>query len=131
RVARYEEIARLYADGFDVSTFGSIDLLGARLFRRPLTGEEHERFSAAYASWQSALDDDAAMRLTLQAMLISPQFLYRVNETPAARLAFFLWESVPDPAQPTVVEAMLGDPRAKRLWWSFHRQWLGLDRIAR
>jgi hypothetical protein len=62
----------------------------------------------------------------------------------ASRLSFFLWQSVPDDA---LLQAagqgrlqsedqvrsqavrMLGDDRAKRLLWSFHRQWLGLDRI--
>lgn len=62
----------------------------------------------------------------------------------ASRLSFFLWESVPDDA---LLEAaanlalqteeqiraqaqrMLGDARARRVFWNFHRQWLGLDRI--
>ncbi len=62
----------------------------------------------------------------------------------ASRLSFFLWASVPDEELLAAaggdqlhtteqVEAqakrMLSDPRAARVLWDFHRQWLGLDRI--
>jgi hypothetical protein len=62
----------------------------------------------------------------------------------ATRLSFFLWESVPDDAllqaaadselstdaQLTAqTRRMLADDRAKRVFWDFHRQWLGLDQI--
>jgi hypothetical protein len=62
----------------------------------------------------------------------------------ASRLSFFLWESVPDDdllaaasrdelktADQVRAQAdrMLHDDRARRVLWSFHRQWLGLDRI--
>jgi len=62
----------------------------------------------------------------------------------ASRLSFFLWQSVPDDALLEAasrdelrteaqlreqVRRMLEDPRARRLYWSFHRQWLGLERI--
>ncbi len=63
----------------------------------------------------------------------------------ASRLSFFLWESVPDDELLRAASAgelqteasvrqqatrMLADPRARRLAWDFHRQWLALDRIA-
>jgi hypothetical protein len=62
----------------------------------------------------------------------------------ATRLSFFLWQSIPDDALlqaasqgtlqtddglQTQVARMLGDPRARRVLWSFHRQWMGLDTI--
>ena len=62
----------------------------------------------------------------------------------ATRLSFLLWQSVPDDALLDAaqqgalatpdqlraqVDRMLDDPRARRALWSFHRQWLGLDRI--
>jgi len=62
----------------------------------------------------------------------------------ATRLSFFLWESVPDDALLEAAGAnqlatedqlraqatrMLGDERARRVFWDFHRQWLYLDRI--
>jgi hypothetical protein len=62
----------------------------------------------------------------------------------ASRLSFLLWESVPDDqlllaasrnelateAQVrTQVTRMLADDRARRVFWDFPREWLGLDRI--
>ena len=62
----------------------------------------------------------------------------------ASRLSFFLWESVPDDRLLQAAardelqsveqiraeaERMLHDDRARRVLWSFHRQWLGLDRV--
>lgn len=62
----------------------------------------------------------------------------------ASRMSFFLWESVPDDELLRAAGAgelqteddirlqatrMLADPRALRLAWDFHRQWLALDRI--
>jgi hypothetical protein len=62
----------------------------------------------------------------------------------ASRLSFLLWESVPDDALLDAAARdelntdaqlraqatrMLRDPRALRVFWDFHRQWLALDRI--
>jgi hypothetical protein len=62
----------------------------------------------------------------------------------ASRLSFFLWESVPDDALLGVasrdelrtdehlraqVARMLADDRSKRAFWTFTREWLGLDAI--
>jgi hypothetical protein len=62
----------------------------------------------------------------------------------ASRLSFFLWESAPDDELLGAAsrdelstdeqlrgqaERMLGDDRAKRAFWTFAREWLGLDRI--
>jgi hypothetical protein len=131
---------------------------GRRIFRRPLAPDELVRFQTKFAAWQSAVDFDAAAELTLSAMLQSPQFLYRPEPTTSAdgdlepvdayalatRLSFFLWASTPDDALLDAAEAgalatedgvrtqaerMLSDDRARRAAWSFHRQWLGLDRI--
>jgi hypothetical protein len=182
RIARYQTIADLYAQAATVDTsavralVGCSDwslpnqaaacaarmmtLVGARIFRRPLDQEEQARFTARFTAWAAAIDFEGAVRLTLSAMLQSPQFLYRLEPAPAttapgaivpvepyamaSRLSFFLWESIPDDALlgaaardklRTVeqisgqAERMLGDGRARRLFWDFHRQWLGLDRI--
>lgn len=182
RIARYEAIATIYAEGATVDTPAVralvgcddwttpdlanacatklVDGMGGRLFRRPLDAAEHDRFLANFRTWQAAVDFEGAVRLTLSAMLQSPQFLYRVEPRPAdqppgsvvavepyamaSRLSFFLWESVPDQALLDAAsrnelateeqlraqaDRMLQDDRARRLLWSFHRQWLGLDRI--
>jgi len=191
RIARFEAIANIYAEGAtrDAAAIQAlvgcdswatpsqatacasqlIARTGRRLFRRPLTVDEQDRFALRFASWTTAIDFEAAVQLTLAAMLQSPQFLYRpepgrpapapaatapADEVPAlaslepyamaSRLAFFLWESVPDDAlldaaandalhteAQLVAQAtrMLDDPRARRMLWDFHRQWLGLDRV--
>ena len=136
RIARYEAIATLYAEGATADTAAVralvgcddwttpdlatscakrlVDGLGGRIFRRPLTVAEHDRFLASFRTWTAAVDFEGAVRLTLSAMLQSPQFLYRAEPRPAdqapgsviavepfamaSRLSFFLWESVPDQA---------------------------------
>ena len=182
RIARYETIAYAYAEAATVDdaavhtlsgcadwstpTLATscsaqfIDHTGRRIFRRPLDDGERERFTTKFTAWQSAVDFQGAVRLTLSAMLQSPQFLYRAEPIPrdqaagalvaldayemASRLSFFIWESAPDDALldaasrnalhteneiRTEAERMLQDDRARRVLWSFHRQWLGLDRI--
>ena len=181
-IARYEAIANLYAQAAtsdaasvsalvgcpDWSTPLAADLCavqfvmqtGARIFRRPLSADERTRYLLQFQSWESAVDFEGAVQLTVSAMLQSPQFLYRAEPLPpdaqvgtvipvepyamASRLSFFLWESGPDDALTQAasrdelrteaqiraqVERMLGDDRAKRMFWDFPRQWLGLDRI--
>ncbi len=134
---------------------------GRRVFRRPVTSDELTRFQLKFLAWQSAVDFRAAVQLTLSTMLQSPQFIYRPEPVVgddadaimpvepfalASRLSFFLWESTPDDvlldaAEAGVlitedqirnqVERMLDDDRARRSFWSFHRQWLGLDLVMR
>lgn len=181
RIARYETIASTYAAavtvdadavralvGCDYSSPGAAEACaetfvattGRRLFRRPLGDEERDRLLVRFKRWANALDFEAAVELTLSALLQAPQFLYRpelpseqsatgalVHVDPyalASRLSFFLWASVPDEAllaaaaadqlqtnRQIVAQAtrMLQDPRARRVLWDFHRQWLGLDRV--
>ncbi|HET7180191.1 MAG TPA: DUF1592 domain-containing protein [Chryseosolibacter sp.] len=100
---------------------------------------------------------DEAISETFKAILVSPNFLYRVEEEPeregvypasdfelATRLSYFLWSSMPDQElfnlaylgklQDTLVleaqvRRMLRDPKAKRLAESFSSQWLGITRL--
>src|SRR5215471_2137984 len=182
RIARYEEIANLYAeaattDSVSVTALTAcadwstaelanacaakfVQQVGRRLFRRPLSDDESQRFVSQFRAWQTAVDFPGAAQLTLSAMLQSPQFLYRPEPVPtgaprgaavpveayamASRLSFLLWQSIPDEALLQAAaegqlatdeqlhaqaERMLDDPRGKRSLWSFHRQWLALDRI--
>ena len=182
RISRYEAIAGAYAHALvsdtdalralvgcpDWSTPALADAcarafvvdVGGRVFRRPVTDDERDRFTARFHGWQIAVDFAGATELTLSAMLQSPQFIYRPEPAPpdvargrtvaldpfamATRLSFFLWKSTPDDALllaakngQLVSEAdvraqatrMLADPRARRVLYSFHRQWLGLDRV--
>ncbi|HET9954047.1 MAG TPA: DUF1592 domain-containing protein [Polyangiaceae bacterium] len=85
---------------------------GLRAFRRPLLASETSIFDALFGRVQAQLGYTSAVELTLQAMLQSPQFLYRVDSRGApseasgavalssyelaARLSYFLTASTPD-----------------------------------
>ncbi|MBK8096116.1 MAG: DUF1592 domain-containing protein [Planctomycetes bacterium] len=131
-----------------------------RAFRRPLTDGERKGLLALYADRRhEGIDHDAAIRLLLTRILVSPAFLYRA-ETPgpgreptplapyelAARLSFFLWSSIPDGplralaangrlADPTVLareaRRLLADPRARRLGTEFACTWLQIRDFGR
>lgn len=129
-------------------------------FRRKVSAEECERYVALT---QRALDHgssfDQAMSLTLQAVLVSPHFLFRVEGgrqrdggvemlddfALASRLSYFLWSSMPDEElfrlagenrlhEPDMLKAQtlrfLKDPRANALVTNFAGQWLGLRRLT-
>lgn len=122
-----------------------------RAFRRPAEGAEIERYAQLHgrlvAAGATAAD---ALRGVLEAVLISPSFLYR-SELPAgqglspwdvaSRLSYFLWGTLPDAELFTrardgsltnaderrrQVRRMLRDSRAERgiLNWIF--EWYGL-----
>jgi hypothetical protein len=132
-----------------------------RAWRRPPTDEEYERLELLIER-ALAIDTtfDAAVGVAMQAALVSPAFLYRVEgdladggTTPhalnayeiASRLSYFLWSSMPDAElfelaasdallDPTVIEAqverMLADPRAEALIENFAGQWLFIRNVA-
>ena len=122
---------------------------GRRAFRRPLRADERARYRALHAS---APDFDEGVRRVVEAMLQSPAFLYRVESDPrrpggyeiASRLAFFLWDTMPDERLLRAAEAgelasaagvarqvraMLEDPRAREALDEFVAQWLRFDRV--
>lgn len=90
---------------------------GRRAFRRPLTSEERTEHLALFRTGRDLEGDDeagfrAGIELVVNAMLVSPYFLYRMEPAPdgarpgdvvpvegyalASRLSFFLWRSMPD-----------------------------------
>ncbi len=85
---------------------------GKRAFRRPMLPAEVEGFRQLYDKAEPSLGYAASIGLVLEAMLQSPQFLYRVEApiapTPAtgavmlggyelaSRLSYFLWNTMPD-----------------------------------
>ncbi|MCW5559085.1 MAG: DUF1592 domain-containing protein, partial [Verrucomicrobiae bacterium] len=125
-----------------------------RAFRRPVRPEERERlltiYDAARAAGQSF---DLAQKAALKAVLVSPQFLFRIEPAypgteprqlsdleVASRLSYFLWSAPPDEellrlaetgrlSDPQVHEAqvrrLLRDPRSRALAEQFTSQWLG------
>lgn len=124
-------------------------------FRRPVTASEVARFrpllDAAIADGDTA---EEALRLAMEAVLLSPDFLFRelaalasegapgsmeaISETDlATRLSYFLWSSTPDERLLELAETgrlrenlaaetarMLADPRADALTEHFFLQWL-------
>jgi hypothetical protein len=89
-----------------------VSAFGKRAFRRPLSADEAQVFNALFSSMSSARGYAATVELALEAMLQSPQFLYRVDAARAAtpetgavaldpyqmasRLSYFLTGSMPD-----------------------------------
>ncbi len=86
---------------------------GARAFRRPVAPAEVDRLLGLYDLAEKAGDPpERAVRVPIQAILVSPDFLYKVekdgpDDDPrgvralndfelATRLSYFLWSSMPD-----------------------------------
>lgn len=122
--------------------------LAERAFRRPLTDEQKAFFVDRHLA--GAADLDAAVKRVVLLVLKSPRFLYREAASTgdaydvAARMAFGLWDSLPDAPlraaaasgqlhTPDEVAAqagrMLGDLRARAKLAEFFQQWLKLDQM--
>jgi len=81
-----------------------------RAFRRPATDAEIEKYLTLFRVAQKRGDTfDYSIQYALQGVLISPQFLFRIEEPNpgkeqkllddyalASRLSYFLWDSMPD-----------------------------------
>lgn len=86
--------------------------LARQAFRRPVTPNDLESLLSFYQSGRNEGDFESGIRTALQAILASPEFMFRFERTPervapgtnyrvsdmelASRLAFFLWSSGPD-----------------------------------
>ena len=103
------------------------------------------------------MDHDKAVRALIARVLVSPEFLYRIekpgdavagkplsNWEMASRLSYFLWSSMPDtelrraasageltnPQQlEKQVKRMMADEKARRFATEFFGQWLGFYRF--
>lgn len=88
--------------------------VGLRLFRRPLSDAEvASRVALADAATKQVGDFHAGLRVVLASLLVSPEFLFRVERASAeptdpkslrlddyslaARLSHFFWNTTPDP----------------------------------
>lgn len=88
----------------------AVEEFATRAYRRPLRDDEREGFAQLYAALRAeGLEHDAAIRLIIARVLVSPSFLYRAETPPAGtepapvdahelatRLSFFLTSSMPD-----------------------------------
>jgi hypothetical protein len=125
----------------------------AKAWRRPLTAEDKQQIATVYTeARKKELDQESAAREVLLRVLVSPKFLFKLEESIgptevhpvtswelATRLSYFLWSSMPDDklraaaadgslSKPEVldreVKRMLKDPKAVALAREFGGQWL-------
>lgn len=99
----------------DACTQQSIQTFGPNLLRRPLTADDiGDRVAAAAAAATEQDDFYAGLRLALGSMMVTPEFLFRIEQaepapspeqprrlaltelTLASRLSYFLWNRGPD-----------------------------------
>ena len=143
----------------DACVTSFVTSFGERAYRRPLTADEVASYldlaTKARAAGASA---DEVVSALLQAFLVSPHFLFRVELDPepaaptphalnayelASRLSYMLYASMPDAAlygsaksgkltEPAELQAQLGrmltDPKG-RFAQNFAEQWLGVRSI--
>jgi hypothetical protein len=83
-----------------------------RAYRREVTPDDLRRVRPFYEAGRAERDFDFGIQRALERVLVSPQFLFRIEQEPAgaaagsvyrvnefelaSRLSFFLWSSVPD-----------------------------------
>jgi len=131
-----------------------IKTFGAKVFRRPLRSEELTAFAKLYEVGRTTGGFPVGIGWTVEAMLQTPDFLYRVSVddqpgpegliTPSAwelasLLSFTLWNSMPDDELFTAaaqgkllgrvalreqVRRMLNDRRARDMVGDFHNQFM-------
>lgn len=105
-----------------------IATLARRAFRRPVTREDIAGPWRFYEQTKAQESFEAGIEMALRAVLLSPQFLFRVEPAPerlasgaayrvpdvqlASRLSFFLWSSIPDDELLGLAEkGRLSDPK--------------------
>jgi hypothetical protein len=107
-------VCRSTGPGEDGCAKKIVSALMRRAYRRPISEADLERPMAFYREGKSERDFDAGIAKALSAVLINPEFLFRVevdrDKTAAgaayrisdlelaSRLSFFLWSSLPDDA---------------------------------
>lgn len=124
-----------------------------RAFRRPVPTDEAKAYVSLFAAAiEAGRSFESALRISLKAILCSPEFLFldepgrdAVNQHAlASRLSYFLWSSMPDQqltaladaetlSEPKIlraqVERMLKSPKAAQFTKNFTGQWLDLRDI--
>lgn len=129
---------------------------GRRAFRRTLTAAEVTRYTEL---WRAQADDTQGLAATVEALLSSPNFLYRSElgeaqpdgtfrltaDELAGALSYGFWATMPDDELLTAAAAgalstpeglerearrLLADPRARDQIGEFALQWLGIDALS-
>ena len=108
-----------------------ITTLARRAYRRPINKEEIPALLIPYKAARDPGSFEEGIRMALQRILVSPNFLFRIELDPegatsgsayrvndvelASRLSFFLWSSIPDDELLNLAErGMLKEPEVLR-----------------
>lgn len=150
---RSQYLACDLATGKEICVESSLNALLPRAWRRPVEPGDVEPLVALYTAIKAdGNSDDEAFARVLQAVLMAPEFLYRVERNSgvagvrgltghelASRLSYFLWSSMPDAALSTAAASgalnevagieselarMLASEKAAALGDNFGSQWL-------
>jgi mono/diheme cytochrome c family protein len=89
-----------------------LSTLMRRAYRRPVTDQDVAALLPFYQKGRKERDFDLGIQTAIERLLVSPQFLYRIERDPAnaipgsahpvsdlelaSRLSFFIWSSIPD-----------------------------------
>lgn len=129
------EVSSADAGSGDAAACGDafLDRFAERAFRRPLQATERAVFADLFAATSTASDLPTAIEVVVQALLQSPQFLYRFETSQtapigdgaayaldgyelASRLSYLLWNSMPDEELwQSAVAGTLADPAELRV----------------
>ena len=144
-----------FKQGGDACLREILQAFGERAWRRPLVKGDIDNLMKLVGIARAQGDtDEAGLRVALKAILLHPDFLYRVEIDPlptneashplgdhelASRLSYFLWSSMPDQALfaaassgklhedaelDAQVDRMLADPKSHAMVDNFAGQWL-------
>jgi hypothetical protein len=153
-------LERIAPPGMEARSF--IESFGKRAYRRPLSAEEIDAYLALFAQGQALVQGSSdfakGVKLTLQAFLQAPDFVYRVQWSSdigddglirlsgweiATKLSYMLWNTMPDDALFTAAasgkldtaegvleqaQRMMDDERAQPVITAFHAQLYDFDR---
>jgi hypothetical protein len=150
-----QAITRVTGGTTDAATF--VRTFGRRIFRRPLTTAEEQKYQAVFTSGATLVASGDAfadgVRMVIEAMLQSPNFVYRselgTDGAPlsgyemASKLSFFLRDTTPDDALLDAAAAgeldtasgviarattMLDEESAQAVLGRYHAELFGIDR---
>ena len=160
---RNETVIRVTPDdktSLEVAARVNLQSLMRRAFRRPVSADEVGKYVGFVTmATKKGKSFERGMQIALQAMLVSPDFLFRMENIRekdatgrgvlddfaiASRMSFFLWSSVPDDELMRAagsnelrtekglakqVTRMLTDKRSSALVANFASQWLALRKL--
>ncbi|HVJ69788.1 MAG TPA: DUF1592 domain-containing protein, partial [Caulifigura sp.] len=160
---RNETVIRVTPDdktSLEVAARVNLQSLMRRAFRRPVSADEVGKYVGFVTmATKKGKSFERGMQVAVQAMLVSPDFLFRMENirekdatgrgvlddfAVASRMSFFLWSSVPDDELMRAagsnelrtekglakqVTRMLADKRSAALVTNFAAQWLALRKL--